>query len=76
MHTTTITVQLDADTAVAYEAASEEERRRIQQLVGLWLRDFLSSKNTSFKDLLTTVSEKAHTRGLTQEELELLTDAS
>ncbi len=76
MHTTTITVQLDADTAQAYEAASEEERKRIQQLVGFWLRDFLSSKNTSLRDLMATVSEKAYTRGLTQEELELLTDAS
>ena len=66
-----ITIQVDAETAQAYRAASEEERRKIDLLQNLKLRDATRSQ-MSIKRLMDEISRKAEERGLTTEVLESL----
>lgn len=74
METATITIQLDAETARLYETASEEERKKMQVLLSLWLREFAAS-SVSLKELMDEISKKAQARGLTPEMLETLLHA-
>jgi len=70
-NTATVNIQLDADAARIYYAASNEDKRKMQVLLSLWLRDFgMSSK--PLKTFMDEISEKAQARGLTPEILETL----
>lgn len=71
MEIETITLQIDADLARAYQTASLKERSKLQLLLNLWLRELLT-RSTSLKALMDEVSEKAQGRGLTAEKLEEL----
>ena len=42
MRNQTISIPLDPQTARAYDAIRDEEKRKIQALVSLWLREFTS----------------------------------
>ena len=37
----TVAIEVDEETAQAYSAMSSENRRKIQMLQGLWLRDWV-----------------------------------
>jgi hypothetical protein len=69
METQVITLQVDADLAQAYQAASAKDRSKLQLLFNLWLRE-LFVRSTSLKGLIDELSEKAQRRGLTSEKLE------
>jgi hypothetical protein len=69
METQVITLQVDADLAQAYQAASAKDRSKLQLLLNLWLRE-LFVRSTSLKGLMDELSEKAQGRGLTGEKLE------
>lgn len=71
MEIETITLQIDADLARAYQAASGKEQSKLQLLLNLWLRELLT-RSTSLKALMDEMSEKAQVRGLTAEKLEEL----
>jgi len=71
MEIETITLQIDADLARAYQSASLKEQSKLQLLLNLWLRELLT-RSTSLKALMDEVSEKAQGRGLTAEKLEEL----
>jgi len=71
MESETLTLQIDADLAQAYQAASAKEQSKLQLLLNLWLRD-LYTQSTSLKSLLDELSEKAEGRGLTAKKLEEL----
>jgi hypothetical protein len=66
----TITIPLDPQTANAYEAASSEEKRKMQALLGLWLRELANAECASLQQVLDEVGAKAKARGLTQEILD------
>jgi hypothetical protein len=67
-----ITIPLDPQTASAYESASPEEKRKIQALLSLWLRELAAGENLSLQQVLDEVGSKAKARGLTPEVLDSL----
>ena len=66
----TITIPLDNETARAYNAATPEERKKMQALLSLWLRELAVSESPSLEKTLAEVGRKAQERGLTQEILD------
>lgn len=68
----TITIPLDPQTARVYDSAAPEEKRKIQALLGLWLRELATGQYPSLQEVLDDVGRKAKARGLTQETLDSL----
>lgn len=71
----TITIPIDAEIAKLYAEAPEDIRRKLQLLLGLWLREFIVSPR-SLQTIMDEISQKAQGRGLTLEILESLLDAN
>ena len=67
--TTTITLQVDADLAQAYQSAPADDQSKLRLLLNLWLRE-LFARSTSLTALMDEMSDKAEARGLTAEKLE------
>ena len=72
MPNSTITIPLDLQTARAYESASPEEKRKIQALLSLWLRELAGERRVPLQEVLDEVGRKAQARGLTPEMLDSL----
>jgi len=68
----TITIPVDPQTAQVYNSAAPEERRRIQALLSLWLRELATGDSSSLQQVLDEVGRKAKARGLTPEMLDSL----
>ena len=68
----TITIPLDLQTARAYDAAPPEEKRKIQALLSLWLRELAVGEYRTLQQVLDEVAGKARSRGLTPEALNSL----
>jgi len=66
----TITIPLDKETAQAYASASAEEKRKMQVLLSLWLRELALSQYSSLEQTLKEIADKAKNRGLTPEILD------
>ena len=71
MKTDQITIRVDKETAEAYRAASDEERRKIDSLLTLKLRSATRSQ-MSIKTYMDEISRRAKKRGLTPEILKSL----
>ena len=67
----TLKVPMDNETAKIYETASMAEKKKMQLLLSLWLREF-EKPSVSLEKLMDNVSRKARERGLTSELLESL----
>jgi hypothetical protein len=72
MSKSTITIPLDPETARAYDSATPEEKRKMQALLSLWLRELAAGEQTSVQQVLEEVGRKARDRGLTPETLDSL----
>jgi len=68
----TITIPVDPQTAQVYNSAAPEERRKIQALLSLWLRELATGDSPSLQQVLDEVGRKAKARGLTPEMLDSL----
>ena len=68
----TITIPLDPQTARAYESAPLEQKRKIQALLSLWLRELAAGESPSLQQILDDAGRKAKERGLTPEILDSL----
>ena len=68
-----ITVFVDPDVANAYRLASDVDRRKLDLLVNLRLRDATRSK-MSLNDIMHEISQNAQQRGLTPEILKSILD--
>jgi hypothetical protein len=55
----TISIPLDPQTAQAYNSASAEEKRKMQALLGLWLRELARSEERSLQQILDEAGSKA-----------------
>jgi hypothetical protein len=75
MVTESITIEVDAEAAEAYRAAPPEAQKKMQVLLGLWLKEVATGDSESLKQLMTDIGNKAQSRGLTSEELESILDA-
>jgi len=65
----TVPVSVDNETAKIYEQASAADKKKMQLLLSLWLREF-EKPSVSLEKLMDNVSRKARERGLTSEVLE------
>ena len=67
------TIQIRVTEAIAkrFEAASEEERRKIEALLSLQLGD-LTEPERSLEEVMDSMSEYAQPQGLTEEILETI----
>ena len=66
-----VKVSMDDETAKIYETASMADKKKMQLLLSLWLREF-EKPSVSLEKLMDNVSRKARKRGLTSELLESL----
>jgi hypothetical protein len=66
-----ITVSVDPEVALAYRSASQQDRRKLDLLVNLRLRDATRAKS-SLAEVMAQVSSNAQQRGLTPEILQAL----
>jgi hypothetical protein len=64
MANNTITIPLDPQTAKAYDSAAPEEKRKMQALLSIWLRDLAAREYPSLRKVLDEVGAKAKARGL------------
>ncbi len=65
METGKITIEVDQEAARAYEAATPEERRKIDLLLSLHLKH-VTGPVRPLKEVMREISEKAQARGLTE----------
>ncbi len=72
MATATISLEVDADTARAFSAASEDERHKLQLLLGLRLRELTARPPRPLKEIMDEIGRHAEAQGLTPETLESL----
>jgi hypothetical protein len=70
MATETITLQLDSEAARVFKAARPEEKKKMEALLGLWLKEIATTDNLSLKEVMDDIGRKAQERGLTSEILE------
>jgi hypothetical protein len=70
--TSTISIEVDADSARAFSQASAEERRKLQLLLGLRLRELTTGPIRPLKEIMDEIGAQAAAQGLTPEILESL----
>jgi hypothetical protein len=68
-----ISVSVDVEVAQAYRSASDEDRRKLDLLVNLRLRDATRAE-ASLSEIMREISQKARQRGLTPEILKSILD--
>jgi hypothetical protein len=73
MSTATISLEVDAETARTFAAASAEDRRKLQLLLGLRLRELTTRPRRPLKEVMDEVGRHAEAAGLTPELLQSLT---
>ena len=73
MKTDEITIRVDADSARAFRSASEQDRQKLEVLLGLRLRESLSDQG-SLLEIMDEISREAAANGLTPEILRSLLD--
>ncbi|MEG5213796.1 hypothetical protein QUB67_21735 [Microcoleus sp. ARI1-A1] len=69
MQTKTIAIRVNAEVAKIFEAASEEQRRKLEALLSLKLSDAIRRKRP-LEELMSEISRNAQARGLTPEILD------
>lgn len=69
---TTISIPVDAAIAQAYNEASIEERKKIQLLLHLRMRELLNIPTVPLHQLMDEIGTKAEANGLTPEILKTL----
>ncbi len=72
MATANISLEVDADTARAFSAASPEERRKLELLLSLRLRELTVRPARSLREIMDEIGQEAESRGMTPEVLEKL----
>jgi len=72
MATATISLEVDADTARIFAAASAEDRRKLQLLLRLRLRELTARPIRPLKEVMDEIGRHAEARGLTPETLDSL----
>jgi hypothetical protein len=72
MAVATIALEVDADTALAFSAASAEDQRKLKLLLGLRLRELTSRPTRPLKEVMDEIGRNAEACGLTSEILDTL----
>jgi hypothetical protein len=69
-----ISIEVDADAARAFTQASAEERRKLQLLLNLRLRELTATPARPLQTVMDEIGARAAARGVTPEVLESLVD--
>lgn len=69
METKTITIRVSAEVARIFEAASEDQRRKLEALLSLTLGDATRNKRP-LEEVMREIGRNAQARGLTPEILD------
>ncbi len=72
MSETIIPLPVDAETARVYHTASPDDRKKIQLLLRLRLRELAELPTPSLVEIMDDIGAKAQARGITPETLEAL----
>ncbi len=70
MSTATIAINVDSEAAKAFSDASEQDRRKMELLLDLRLRELTRRTARPLREVIQEVSHYAQSRGLTREILE------
>lgn len=70
MSTQISSIQVESEIADAYNSASQQDQKKIQLLIGLWLRELSTQPNLTLSEVMDLISDRAQARGLTPEILE------
>ena len=70
MTTVPITLHVDPDSAKAFESASEEERNKIEAVLGVRLMELLVPTGITLREAMDQLGREAEENGLTPEILE------
>jgi hypothetical protein len=73
MATDQITISVDPDVAIAYRSVSPEDRRKLDLLINLRLREATRSQRP-LREIMDEASRQAQERGLTPEILQSILD--
>jgi hypothetical protein len=65
----TISLEVDPETARAFAAASDEDRRKLQLLLSLRLRELTSRPARPLREVMDDIGSYAESQGLTPEVL-------
>lgn len=68
----TISIQVDADLARTYQSANPEQQKKVQALVGAWLKRAMQI--TQLQTTMDRLSDEAEANGLTPEILQSILD--
>ena len=68
----TISIEVDPDTARAFVEAPAEERRKLELLLRLRLRELTTGPFRTLQQIMDDIGREAESRGLTPEILESL----
>ena len=72
MSTATISITVDADAARSFSLTPAEERRKVELLLGLLLRELTQGAVRPLTEILDEIGTEAEAKGLTPETLESL----
>ncbi|HET6423563.1 MAG TPA: hypothetical protein VFG20_07750 [Planctomycetaceae bacterium] len=72
MSTASISIEVDEDMARAFAGASAEQRRKLEFLLGLRLRELTNPSARPLAEVMENIGARAAARGLTPEVLESL----
>jgi hypothetical protein len=70
MRTETIPITVDADAAHRFCEASPEERRKLELLLRLRLRELTLGRARPLREIMDEIGKDAEAKGLTPEQLE------
>jgi len=70
MATLPLTIDADADAVRAYMSASPEDRKKMQLLMNLRLKEVVAPSTASLREVMDRIGSQAEARGLTPEILE------
>jgi hypothetical protein len=73
MNAEPITIQVDPEAALAYRSVSDQERRKLDLLLSLRLRE-VTRPGASLEDVMDDLSRNAQERGLTPDILRAILD--
>jgi hypothetical protein len=76
MASASISIQVDAEAAKAFSQASEPEKRKLEMLLNMRLRELTLEPKRGLQEVMDEMAAKAKARGLTPEALERLLNES
>lgn len=72
----TIRIQVDAETAQAYEVASQEQIQRLHLMLHLWSKEVMGRPQRTLEEMMEDIADQASANGLTSEVLQSILDVT